>query len=120
MKILFSNLATRIAAYHTCVKLKNTEWAEKHFDEITDMCKHLPSGSGIDSGVSLQLGESTEKRIVFKFSYHHMNEDGYYDGWTEHILIVTPLFGDFSLVITGRDRNEVKDYLFDLFNEVFE
>jgi len=45
-----------------------------------------------------------------------MNEHGFYDGWTEHRITVKPslAFG-FELTISGRDRNEIKDYLSDVF-----
>lgn len=77
----------------------------------------LPSGSGIDCGTHLG-NESTEKRLVFHFSFHHMHEDGFYDGWTEHKAIVTPsLVDDFNLRITGSNRNEIKDYLYDVFEQ---
>jgi hypothetical protein len=46
-----------------------------------------------------------------------MNGQGYYTCWTEHQAIITPsmIFG-FSLKITGRDKNDIKDYLGELFN----
>lgn len=120
MKILLSNLSGRINAYQNCIKVNNEEWKHKHLDEILLMLEELPHGSGLDNGVSLQLVESSSKKIIFTFSYHHLNENGYYDGWTEHKLIVTPSFQGFDLLITGNDKNDVKDYLYDVFNEVFE
>jgi hypothetical protein len=45
-----------------------------------------------------------------------MNEGGYYDGWTEHQVIITPsLQHGFDVRVTGQDRNEIKDYLAELF-----
>lgn len=45
-----------------------------------------------------------------------MNENGMYDGWTEHKAIIKPslVFG-LDLKITGRDRNGIKEYLHDTF-----
>ena len=46
----------------------------------------------------------------------YMPDDvGMYDGWTEHELHVTPSFGGIDLRITGRDRNETKGYLYDVY-----
>jgi len=59
---------------------------------------------------------STPEHLVFHCSYHHMNENGYYDGWTDHIVHVTPsLIHGFRLRITGTNRNGIKDYLVDIY-----
>lgn len=119
-KVNVRKLAGLINAYQNCVKSNNTEWKEKHSDSIDEMLKNLPSGSGIDAGMKLSLDDCTPEKIVFTFGYHHMNEAGYYDGWTEHKLVITPsLFFGLNFRITGRDRNQIKDYLTDLFHEVF-
>lgn len=79
----------------------------------------LPSGSGIDSGTRIDRDQSKPNRIVLDFSFHHMDEHGYYDGWTQHRAIVTPSLtahSGFELRITGRDRNQLKDYLHDVFD----
>jgi hypothetical protein len=76
----------------------------------------LPSGSGIDCGTELDRAACKPGKLVFTFSYHHMNEAGMYDGWTEHTLIVTPSFDGIDLRITGRDRNQVKEYLYDIYH----
>lgn len=75
-----------------------------------------PSGSGIDTGTKINLEKSSANKLVFEFGFHHMNENGFYDGWTEHTAIVTPsLTSQFDLRITGRNRNDIKDYLHDTF-----
>lgn len=89
---------------------------ERTLKVLTDA---LPSGSGWDDGTTVDLDRSTEDKLVLHGSYHHMNEAGMYDGWTNHTILVTPSFiGDFALRISGRDRNGIKDYLADLFTEV--
>jgi len=48
-----------------------------------------------------------------------MDENGYYDGWTEHQAIITPsLSWSFNLKITGKDKRGIKEYLRDLFEQV--
>jgi hypothetical protein len=86
---------------------------------IEDLQKLLPSGSGIDSGCKIDLVKSTKNKIKIDFGFHHMNESGTYDGWTDHTLTIEPClsFG-FSLKITGRNRNQIKDYLYETFDYV--
>ena len=46
-----------------------------------------------------------------------MDEHGGYDGWTEHIVTVKPslLFG-FDVDVSGDDKNQINDYIADVFN----
>lgn len=82
---------------------------------LTDLAKEfLPSGSGFDCGTEIDFDRSNLKRIVFVMSFHHMNEGGYYDGWTEHkITIIPDWVGVEFKSISGRDRNGIKDYIAD-------
>jgi len=83
------------------------------------LCKnHLPSGSGIDRGTMIDLDKSTPNKLRLITAYHHMNENGMYDEWTEHTVTVTPdLMHGFTLKIGGRNRNDIKDYLYDVYRE---
>jgi hypothetical protein len=57
----------------------------------------LPRGSGIDSGTKIDLDKSEPNKIVLTFDYHHMDEHGYYDGWScGWKAIITPTFQCFS------------------------
>lgn len=54
---------------------------------------------------------------MFDVAFHHMNESGYYDGWTGHTITVkASLSHKFTLTISGRDRNGIKEYLHDTYN----
>lgn len=76
----------------------------------------LPSGSGIDCGTKIDWARTSSARLVFIAPFHHMNENGMYDGWTDHAVFVTPsLAWDIEIRITGRDRNHVKEYIAGLF-----
>lgn len=119
-RINIANLAVRLKAYKNCVKANKEDWQEIHKSQICEMLENLPSGSGLDNGVKFDWDNSNDTKLIFKFSYHHLNEDGYYDGWTDHVLTLTPTFvHGFDLKISGKDKNNTKDYLYDLFNEVF-
>ena len=46
-----------------------------------------------------------------------MNENGFYDGWTDHTLTVRPsLVHGIELEISGRNRNDIKEYLHETFH----
>lgn len=118
-KPLYVVIARTLNAYHNCVKNNNVEWETKHRQRLDRLVDGMPSGSGIDCGTKLVLSRSTEDRLIFKVEYHHMNEVGYYDGWTEHNVIVTPsLSFEFNIHITGKNKNDIKDYLGDLYHDV--
>ena len=77
-----------------------------HEEKLNELIDLLPSGSGIDAGIKFDWDKSTKDKLIFNFGFHHMNETGYYDGWTEHQIIITPSLADkFNLKITGKDRN---------------
>lgn len=109
-------LARAIGAKARCEQSNNSEWTTRWTDRIDQLLELFPSGSGFDKGTKLD-DSSTPERLVFNTAFHHMNEGGYYDGWTEHQVIVTPsLEMDFHLRITGRDRNDIKDFIADSFH----
>lgn len=119
---LYRLLANTLRAYDNCTKngatqSQKAEWTARHRGTFYDLVEQfMPSGSGIDSGTKIDWGQSTPEKLVFLTSYHHMNECGMYDGWTEHKVIVTPsLCSDYDLKITGRDRNSIKEYLAETF-----
>ena len=114
-----NTLACSFQAYLNCqTDAAKADWADEHKRHIVDMCRDLmPSGSGIDSGTTFDFAESKPERLVFHTAFHHMDDGGGYDGWTAHKVIVSAslVFG-LDIRITGRNRNEIKDYL----HEVFE
>ena len=78
----------------------------KQFDDM------LPIGSGICNTKVISV---TDKKIVISFSYHHMNDNGYYEGYTDHECRITAKFDGFNIYISGRNKNDIKDYLHELF-----
>jgi hypothetical protein len=118
MKI-FQKIAGLVEAIENCKKSGNKEWEDRHSDAIEDLVKnHLPSGSGFDAGTKFGFMVSNPERLVFLTDFHHLNENGYYDGWTSHKIIVTPsLASGFDLKVTGRDRNGIKEYIAECFHE---
>ena len=119
-KINVRDLAGKFHAYLNCVKSNNTEWKDKHEDAIESMLENLPSGSGFDAGTKFDWDNSTSERLVFNTAFHHMDEHGGYDGWTQHRITVTAsLFFGIKIGISGKDRNGIKEYMHDVFSEIF-
>jgi hypothetical protein len=77
----------------------------------------LPSGSGIDSGCKILSSDSGKDKVKISFSFHHLNDGGFYDGWTDHILTVNPTLTGIELNISGKNKNDIKDYLYQVFEE---
>ena len=113
---LYREFSNTLVAMENCRKANNQQWLEHREDKIKKLVDFLPHGSGIDNGITLDADSNPEK-LVFHFGFHHMNDNGFYDGWTDHKLIVKPSlrFG-IDIRITGKDRNSIKDYLHDLFS----
>lgn len=115
-QINVSKFARHFAAY----KQVHPDYKRPHEDAIEEYIKELPHGSGIDSGIKFDWDKSTLNSLMFTFGFHHMDENGSYDGWTDHQLIITPdLQSGYKIRISGKDRNMIKDYLYDLFFELF-
>ena len=109
----------KIATTMYCITNSNTiSQSEGNYQRIEYIVTNfLPSGSGIDNGVKFNFVKSTPKKLVFDFGFHHMDDNGFYDGWTHHKAILTPsLIGDqIELQITGSNRRSIKEYLFETF-----
>jgi hypothetical protein len=114
----YIELAKAMAAFHNCVESGNTTWM-KHWESlcVRIVSELFPRGSGFDNGTKLDFNQSNGDKIVFHTAYHHMDESGMYDGWTEHDVIVTPsLWAGYHVKVTGRDRNQIKDYIAETFS----
>lgn len=105
---------------------KNCEWLKTVNENYLDLCESrinkleslLPSGSGIDCGCKIDREKSGLKKVIINLSFHHMNNGGYYDGWTEHKIVITPNLSEYpDIKITGRNRDEIKGYLYDIFSD---
>lgn len=117
-RYLYSELASAVAARKNCENHNNTEWFDKWTERLEDLQReYLPSGSGFDSGTKIDLDASHADKLVLHTSFHHMNEAGYYDGWTEHVITVTPAFDGINIRISGRNRNDIKDYISQTFHD---
>ena len=113
----YQRLAQLLEARLNCIMSGNQEWQDRHEDAIDAIMKGAPDGSGFDAGTTLEL-ENYNGTLIFSTSYHHRNDAGYYEGWTEHKVIVSPdLAHGYSLRVTGKNRNEIKAYIGEVFDD---
>ena len=115
---LYARLASLLASATRCDETGNEEWGTRHRQTMRDLVKErMPSGSGFDAGTTMDEDASTPEKLVFNTSYHHMDEHGGYDGWTEHEVTVLPsLAYGFMVEVSGEDRNATNDYIAETFN----
>lgn len=115
---LYEALASAIVARLNCEKSGNAEWFSKWEETAKDLVlNHVPSGGGFDAGTTLDFDKSDDRRLVFHTAFHHMNDVGMYDGWSEHTVTIVPAFiGGFNIRVSGRNRNEIKDYITESFH----
>lgn len=114
---LIEAIAQALASRNNCALSGNTN-AQKVWDEVLRrLDRALPSGSGIDLGTKIERA-SLPDCVILHTSFHHMDQHGGYDGWTEHRITVKPSFVyGLDLRISGGNRNEIKDYLHQVYEQ---
>lgn len=121
-KPLYQEIAICLQAMINCEASGNTEWFDRHEERIEELCKnHMPRGSGFDSGTTLDMDRSNPDRLVFTSAYHHMDENGYYDGWSDPVIVTVKPSLQFGIDIriTGirrKDRWSCTDYFYETFD----
>ncbi len=117
LKDIYKDIAHTLDAYKRCIETDNKEWEEKHEQRIKELIDELPHGSGLDGTWKIDLEKSNDSKLILYMQYHCMNQDGYYDGWVDFTLKVTPslAFG-INLQITGNfgRYHNVKEYLYEI------
>jgi hypothetical protein len=115
---LYQRLATLCDAIINCNNSGNTEWHQRHIERACSLVAHyMPSGSGFDNGTTLDFDLSHQNRLVFTTAFHHMDESGMYDGWTEHTVSISPslTFG-IKIAVHGSERNDILNYIAEVFD----
>lgn len=83
---------------------------------LDSLIKRAPSGTDFDMGTQFLVDRSNPECLVFKTYFHHRNENSNHDGWTEHEVIVKAnLITDFSIQVTGKNKNNIREYIADIF-----
>ncbi len=114
-KTVLQAIVAATVARENCERAGNTDWRDRWSEYLAKLEReHLPSGSGFDSGTKLESAD--ESRVIFQTSFHHMNDSGMYCGWTHHKVTVTPAFDGFRVVVAGRNRDGIKEYITEQFH----
>jgi hypothetical protein len=119
---LYQELASSFIAYNNCVASNNTEWQEKHYEVIQNLISKLPHGSGIDGKTELNFEKSKSNKLIINSEFHVMDENGFYEGWINFSLIITPSWNGIDISIKGNfgKHQELKDYLVEIFGYELE
>lgn len=122
---LYRVIARTLQARANCIAEGKAYIAARlmHEDNLRDIERNLlPSGSGIDNGCKLEMPDEYDGTFTMTFGYHHMDENGFYCGWTQHAIAVRPsLVSDFDLDMESDledfdDRDDLEDYLAQVFD----
>lgn len=118
MQPLYRTLHSATVALQNCAErgmhAMHAAWSDAIAQVERDL---LPNNNGFDTKSSVDLDGTRDDRLVLCTAFHHMDDAGCYAGWTEHDIIVRPhLSHGFTLRVTGRDRNGIKDYIGDTFH----
>lgn len=103
-------------ACRNCAAGGNLFWQDRWNQRVGQLSELLPSGSGFDNGTAVESIEPF--KVTLRTAFHHMNDNGMYDGWTEHAVIVRPDWSGVSVIVKGRDKNGIKDYIADTIHAV--
>ena len=117
---LYQKIAILLSSINNKTILNHDIIEEKENELLEIVKNYFPSGSGFDTGAKIDIEKSNSKKIiVFTVEFHHMNENGFYDGWTYHeIKIIPNLAYDFTIRISGKNKNEIKEYIDDVFSDL--
>lgn len=126
MKV-YQAIARALQARETCIQEGRTEQAEMWDEKLEKLENYLPSGSGFDSGESIDEA-SKPKKIIINGKFHVMDEFGMYDGFAEYKIIITPsLVYEIDLKLIGSTSwpkrmsyAGLKDYILEVYQGTLE
>lgn len=108
------------AALVNCNKSGNEEWRQRWHTRLNGLVDLIPSGSGIDRGPRAHGSvDVSPQEIRFEIGFHHMDDNGHYDGWTDHTVIIRPAFDGVRVSVSGRNRRDVKDSIHEAMEYAF-
>jgi len=109
---LYQEIAILIKARFDLTLKQNNQYIVNFEDKIKTLTKeHFPSGSGFDGFYFFDL-EYRPNTLVFFAEFHHMNDVGYYDGWSTMKAVIKPDITsgiDFKLTGINRKYRHLKD-----------
>ena len=105
-------------------KTVNEEYQKQLEDKLDILTNYLPSGSGFDDGSVVDVNKSNNNKIIIHSAYHHLDNNGFYDGWSNFSIIIKPdlMFG-FTLTLIGNTTIrkyfdcDFRNYVIDIFSD---
>ena len=111
-----SAILNRTGIYASSLYTNLQDAADARQTRINDL---LPHGSGFDNGTKIE--SVNDSKIVFSTAFHHMDDNGFYCGWTEHKVIVTAsLQHGFIIRCTGKNKRDIKEYIENVLGEILD
>lgn len=113
---LAARAASLIVAIQNCQRPGfngHPDYPARHVEALEALARdHLPRGSGFDKGSSFDIDASRVDCLVIRTAFHHMDENGFYCGWSEHTVRVRAhlAFG-FVVRVSGPNTRGIKDYI---------
>ena len=116
---LIRTLAEQISRELWRLTNPNQDIVSDAMDCLERLTDFLPSGSGFDSGTTIDVGLSTPEKLVFHTSFHAMDSHGSYDGWTDHQITARPSFVLGIVIDEPDDDNpiDIAEYVAETFSE---
>ncbi len=91
-------------------------WESRWESVLNRAAEMLPRGGGFDVYPTLDTDSEYKGRLVFRGSYHKMNDAGMYDGWADYAITVRPcLVHGFTVSVRGGGR-DLGDYIAESFH----
>ena len=117
---LASTLVAACEALRACQASPNHPWTSRWASLLDSIeANLLPSGGGFDNGTKIDREATNARRISLTFDFHHMNENGFYDGWTSHKVTISPTFRGVEVRVSGSNKSEIRDYASEVFASLF-
>jgi len=112
---LYRALAEAMQSLRNCEASKPTSpsggWATRWANVVRELVSSLPHGSGFDSDPRISLQQSKPDRIVIDGSFHKMDSNGYYCGWSDFRVTVKPTFDGIDVDARGAGSTDLNDYI---------
>lgn len=117
---LASTIVAACEALRACQASPNHPWTSRWASLLDSIeANLLPSGSGFDNGTKIDREATNARRISLTFDFHHMDENGFYDGWTSHNVTISPTFRGVEVRVSGSNKSEIRDYASEVFASLF-
>jgi hypothetical protein len=123
MQTLASILSSTAIAVHNCRQSGNKEWQSIWEDVLANAEEELPHGSGFDFyPVVTDLNKVTDRHFTIFGRYHAMDENGYYDGWSDYTIHVWATFDGVAVTCVGGGKHNeyIRERFWEALNNKFE